>query len=564
MNSPLSPKAVALKSSSDSASSEPLTQAEFSSPPLGESLEELEAGYRYLFEANPHPMWIYDCETHRFLLVNEAAIHLYGYSQVEFLSMTIMDIRPAEDVPLVLASLKSHAPGKEKRGVWRHRRKDGQIRDVEVTTHDFRFRGRSARLTLANDVTEHRRIERALQQSEQEQRQLAEHLEMEKERLAEAQSIAKVGSWDLNLTTNVLFWSDETYRIFGMDQFEFGASYEAFLERVHPDDRAAVAEAFATAVANRTSYALDHRIQRKDGSIKFVHERCKITYDAGGTPIRAVGTVQDTTEQKQAEQALHHIMEGAHCLLWQAEVEMDEAKLLQWKLHFASEQAMQRFLPLHIPAGQTYGDAWYLSRPLEDRQRTDCYGEGEIRAGRSYQQELRCYSKEGELHWLAENVRVEILGEGRWRCTGVCTDITERKLAEEATRALTRGAQCLIWYAFVEETSEGLQWTIQTPDNEAAHTFFPVAQPAGMSYLEASTLARLPEDSAVMDARATEALRSGKQGYTNQFRCLRADGERRWINETVHIEALKPGHWRCVGVCMDVTEQKLAQDARAL
>jgi len=562
MNTPETLQEAVFENGGDPAAFEPPAQQEAVCRNASDTLEDSEASYRYLFEANPQPMWIYDCETLQFLLVNAAAISRYGYSRDEFLAMTIQDIRPADDVPALLKSIVMKLQNTAKRGVWRHQKKNGEILDVEISVHDFPFRGKTARLALINDITEHRRIERALQQSEQEQRQLAEHLEKERERLAEAQAIAKVGSWDLNLTTNVLFCSEETYRIFGMDWTGSGDSYETFLERVHPDDRANVNRAYTESLANRIPYSIDHRLQMADGSIHIVHERCKTEYDAAGHPIRSVGTVQDITEQKQAEQALQHIMEGAHCLLWQAEVEDVGEEYLRWTMHFASEQAAQRFLPLHVTGKRSYADAWHLSRPAEDRERTDRYGAQEICAGRSYQQEFRCHGKDGALHWLSENVRVEMVGEGKWRCTGVCTDVTERKLAEEAARTMTRGAQCLLWYAFVDEQPHGLQWYIETPDEEAAQQFFPVAQGPGVSYTEAWARSRMPEDSALMDAIGTEALLSGKQEYTNQFRCLRADGEWRWLNETVRIEALTPGHWHCVGVCMDVTEQKRAEEER--
>jgi len=268
------------------------------------------------------------------------------------------------------------------------------------------------------------------------------------------------------------------------------------------------------------------------------------------------------TGQKQTEQALHQILEGAHCLLWTAEIGEALDRPFHWKIQFASEQAAQRSIPLSLTDGMSYGDAWHHARPIEDQERTDRYGEQEIRAGRSYQQEFRCYSNDGALHWLSENVHVEVLGEGKWRCFGVCTDITERKLAEEAARAMTRGAQCLLWYGVVEEQPHGLHWTIEIPDEETAWQFFPVAHSPGMSYGQASVRARMPEDNPIMDARAEEALRTGKQGYTNQFRCLRADGEWRWLHETVRVERLEPGRWRCVGVCTDITEQKRAEEER--
>ncbi|MCW3053182.1 MAG: two-component system sensor protein [Chthonomonadales bacterium] len=541
---------------------------EASQPYTTDTPAEWEFPYRYLFEANPQPMWIYDSETLRFLLVNESAWKHYGYSPDEFLSMTIKDIRPAEDVPLLLKTIMTKVRPHAKRGVWRHRKKDGSIIEVEVTEHDFQLRGKLARLVVLNDVTEHRRIERALLQSEQEQRQLAEHLEKETERLAEAQAIAKVGSWDLNVTTNVLFWSEETYRIFGLDHTRCTASYEAFLERVHPDDRAAVHTACIESMSDHLPYAIDYRMQMEDGSIKIVHERCRTIYDADGRSIHSVGTVQDITQQKQTEQQLtrsldllQHIMEGAGCLLWQAEVEEYSETELQWTMQFASEQAAQRFIPLTLTEGMSYGDAWYLSRPSEDRERTDRLGEGEIRAGRNYTQEFRCRSGDGALHWLSENVRVESLGPGRWRCTGVCIDITERKAAEEAARAMTRGVQCLLWYAFVEEQPHGLQWYTETPDEEAAQQFFPLIQDPGVSYTEAWARSRWPADSPLMDAIGNEALLTGQTGYTHQFRCRRADGKWRWLNETVHVEALAPGRWRCVGVCTDVTELKQIREA---
>ncbi len=928
--------AVSLANLSDHQ--EPVPQQTVINQLSAESRMDADTPYRYFFEFNPQPMWIYSSETLRFLLVNVAATQHYGYTEAEFLSMTIKDIRPAEDIPQFMTSIAQMGPQQGTKSQWRHKKRDGQIIDVEISVHDFTYQGMPARLVLVNDITKHTRTERVLRQREQEQRKLAEHLERERERLAQAQQVAKVGSWEKDLTTNALTWSDETYRIFGMDRTEGSASYEAFIARVHPDDRAAVRKAYQEAVANRTPYAIDHRILREDGSIQIVHERCQTFYDpVDGRPLRSVGTVQDITEQKQTEQklkqsldllravtegttdavfakdkdgrylminsqgagivgktpeeilgrddtslfepetaratmemdrqimeggetrtiesvgigggvrrvylstkgplydqggnivglvgisrditerkqaeeelrvsqhtlrevldnipqsiywkdrnsvflgcnkaladdlgysdpsevigktdydicskeladtyraddsivmasgqpkysfeemqtradgqkvwlntskvpirdeagtvigvlgisrdvterreALEHIrfcslllsqvrnavivtdlegfvtywnrfaetlyqwtaeeaigkhisdltvpsqgresgeeimrhiretgywegefevrrkdgrtfpvriantvfrdadgiitglvgvstdiseskeaeqtvdriMEGARCLLWQAEVEEIGEEQLQWKMRFASEQSARRFLPLKVTADLAYSDAWYLSRPVEDRVRTDQFGTREIRAGRSYQQEFRSYSEEGNLHWLSENVRVVSVGEGKWQCTGVCTDITERKQAEQTNRELVRGAQCLLWYAFVEDQDHGLQWSLETPDEEAAQEFFPVSKSAGESYANAWARSRMPEDIPVIAATAKAALRGGQQGYTQQFRCRRTDGEWRWLNETVRIEALSPGRWHCVGVCTDITEQKRAEEER--
>jgi PAS domain S-box-containing protein len=146
-----------------------------------------------------------------------------------------------------------------------------------------------------------RRAEVALQQSEAS--------------LKEAQRITHVGNWSLDLEANRLAWSDEIYRIFEIDPERFGASYEAFLDAIHPEDREAVNTAYTESVANSTPYEIDHRLLMKDGRIKRVQERCETYYDEDGRPLRSVGTVQDITERRRAERLLDREAERAGVLL---------------------------------------------------------------------------------------------------------------------------------------------------------------------------------------------------------------------------------------------------------
>ncbi len=124
---------------------------------------ESEERYRKLFELNPQPTWIYDQETMRFLAVNKSAVEKYGYSQEEFLSMTIRDIRPLEDVPALLKSVATLHDGKREYGVWRHRKKDDSIIWVEITSYSFLFAGRPADFVIAVDITERQRAEQERQ-----------------------------------------------------------------------------------------------------------------------------------------------------------------------------------------------------------------------------------------------------------------------------------------------------------------------------------------------------------------------------------------------------------------
>lgn len=131
--------------------------------------------YRLLFERNPIPMWVFDHRSLRFLAVNEAAIRQYGYSQEEFLSMTIADIRPEETIPLLLQDIAKQERGLQIAETWQHRRKDGSIITVRIICHDLDFEGRDAMLVAAFDVTEHERAQKLLEESENRYRVLFEN-----------------------------------------------------------------------------------------------------------------------------------------------------------------------------------------------------------------------------------------------------------------------------------------------------------------------------------------------------------------------------------------------------
>ena len=112
-----------------------------------------------------------------------------------------------------------------------------------------------------------------------------------------------MGSWEWNIATGDLLWSDEVFTLFGLPIDAFGASYPAFLERVHPEDRAEVEEAVRRALEDGAPYALDHRIVRPDGEVRFVHEYGEVERDALGAPLRIRGIVQDVTRSRAIERS---------------------------------------------------------------------------------------------------------------------------------------------------------------------------------------------------------------------------------------------------------------------
>jgi len=131
------------------------------------ALRARESRYRELFEANPHPMWVWDLHTMAFLAVNDAAVAHYGYSRDEFLAMLVTDIRPPEEVPHLLRQVALlQKQSVRDVGLWLHRKKDGTLINVEIASHTLEFDGRRAQMTLVNDVTERVQAERKLRASE--------------------------------------------------------------------------------------------------------------------------------------------------------------------------------------------------------------------------------------------------------------------------------------------------------------------------------------------------------------------------------------------------------------
>ncbi|WP_295055703.1 diguanylate cyclase [Sulfuricurvum sp.] len=146
-------------------------------------------------------------------------------------------------------------------------------------------------IVVFRDITEQKRLQETLQKNESS--------------LKKAQAIAHIGSWELDLITNVLLWSDEIYRIFEIDHLRFRASYEAFLHAIHPEDRESVNRAYLHSLQNRQKYTIDHRLLMEDGRIKWVREVGDTEYDSEGNGILSRGTVQDITEQVLITHELH-------------------------------------------------------------------------------------------------------------------------------------------------------------------------------------------------------------------------------------------------------------------
>ncbi|MGE5456722.1 MAG: PAS domain S-box protein, partial [Methanococcaceae archaeon] len=184
------------------------------------------------------------------------------------------------------------------RDITRRKKAEEQIKDLLGETQQF-----AEELEVSNEELQNTTEE--LRQQSENMARINRALEKSEKRMNRSQEIAHIGSWELDISNNRLFWSDEVYRIFGLKPQEFKATYEAFLDAIHPDDRLAVDEAYSGSLhEGKDSYEIEHRILRKSGEVRFVHEKCEHIRDESGQIIRSVGMVHDITERKNAEEVI--------------------------------------------------------------------------------------------------------------------------------------------------------------------------------------------------------------------------------------------------------------------
>lgn len=235
-------------------------------------------------------VWIWDPRSGAIEYVNRAYEEIWGQSR-ELLcadpGVWLAAVHP-EDRGRIL-SLGLRIPKEDVDTEFRLVRPCGGIRWVRsraiVIRDERREPVRIARIAL--DITEWKRTSESLRRAEA--------------RLTDAQRIARLGNWQWEIATGELFWSEEVYRMFGLDPAVHQASYEAFLGCVHPVDRPAVEEAVAAALRGERAYSIDHRIVLPTGEVRTVHEEGEVHRNRAGQPVRMIGTVQEITERRRAE-----------------------------------------------------------------------------------------------------------------------------------------------------------------------------------------------------------------------------------------------------------------------
>lgn len=246
-----------------------------------------EDSYPLLFAKHPQPMWVYDEQTLAFLEVNEAAVAAYGYARHEFLAMRILDIRPEEDRPRLLEDLARLRPDADYTGPWRHRRKDGTIIAVEVTSQRVPFGGRPGILVVVRDITKQEHTERALRELER--------------RFAVAFQASPVALVISRLDGSRIVEVNDAYaQLLGYAREELlGRSAAEVAAVVHPEQRAEIVQRLQV---EGVIHAYDLMLRTRSGAIR--EALCSFGRIESGGEAYLLGILFDITERKQLQREL--------------------------------------------------------------------------------------------------------------------------------------------------------------------------------------------------------------------------------------------------------------------
>ncbi len=374
--------------------------------------------YAYLIRFANDIILLADQELH-LLEANERAVDAYGYAKDELLQMSLQDLHPLEERPFPEEKLRQAGDTEGLLLETSQQRQDGATFPVEISLNLLEIDGQKFYQAIIRDVTSRKQAEEALRRSEAS--------------LAEAQRIAHLGKWKLDLRQNRGIWSDETYRMFGLKPRESVLTYENFLSFIHPDDLTVVKQQVAEALKSGQYGPYDFRVVWRDGTIRYLNSRGEVHYDSEGRPLRLVGTAQDVTERKLAEEALRRseasLAEAqriAHLGSWEWNSTTD--KIIWSEEVFRIYGLTQQSPPLSYEAFLRY------LHP-EDLQKVKNKVAAALKGEEPYCIDFRIIRPDGMVRILHNEAEVTFGNSGKAvSLIGIVQDITERQQAEEALR----------------------------------------------------------------------------------------------------------------------------------
>lgn len=489
---------------------------------------------QFLFRCNPEPMWVYDRETLAFLAVNEAAVRRYGYSEAQFLAMTIADIRPAEDLDRLRAAVDAATESPNDRGRWFHRTSDGGILIVEVRTFGLTYKGRPAEIVTVKDVTELVRLEAVEEKARWSQKTALELL-------GRAGRVARFGGWRMDLATGIVTWSDETAAIHDEPPGVQVTLEQAVAYHV-PEHRERVEAMVERCRLEGVPFDEVLRIVTAEGRSAWVRVVGAAERDSEGRIVGLSGACQDINELVEArnrsetlEQRLREILdatgEGFMVLSrdWRIVfINRSAAHMLQRSVDDLLQKRVWDEFPQAVGSlfEEKYTEAWETGGSVVFEAFYDALGWFEVRA----------YPSSGGLAVHFQNVTARKQAQA------------ELEASEERFRLVADGASDVIWdFDFVADKI----WWSEHMARRYGHDVEAAARHSDF------WLAHIhPDDRARVKATVDAAVREGARGWNSAYRFMRADGGVAHVMDRAFILRDAAGApLRMLGNMTDVTER---------
>ena len=499
--------------------------------------------------------WVWDLQTNRVIWADET-YRIFGLTPQEGqidLAKVRESIHPDDREEVFRIAEESVRSGERADSEHRVLRPSGEIRVVH-SLGDLKkdSSGRPYQMFgTTQDITDRKRAEEAL-------RRMSHSVQESNAWLEEAQRIAHVGHWEWKIETGRLTWSDETYRIYGMAPQERPIDIAILREMIHPEDRESMFRKAEESLLSGVRADAEHRIVRPSGEVRTVHSRADAKRDASGRPYQMFGTVQDITERKRAEEALQqtqiYLREGQRL-----------ARMGSWAFNDAglywSEELYQIFGPDPEKEAPEIGQYLTLIHPQDQASMAET-----IKT--MFQEHCGCdvtkriVRPDGQVRYVRCVASPVIEQEVFKGFLGTAMDVTEQELLTQELRreqAYLAEAQSLAHIGSWATNFATRQNFHLSNETYRIHGFDPRQGPPGLERFWATLH---PQDEPLVRATLEDAVRAGTDYDIRDFRICRADdGQIRFLRTIGHRNPVgEIGEY--VGITMDITELKRAEEER--